>query len=58
MHVAYLPNRTRQRRLQFHFNHRLDKAPHLRVHCRLDRIEPIVEKPFSGHIGRRLRDIC
>ena len=33
------------------------KPAHFRTQLRLDRIEPIVEKLFIGHIGRRLRGI-
>ena len=41
--------RPRQRGLQLFFDHRFDKAPHLRAQRCLDRIEPIVEKSFVGH---------
>ena len=47
----------RKRRLQFFFDQRFDKAPHLPAKRRLDRVEPIVEKPCVGRIGRRLRAI-
>ncbi len=49
--------RPRQRRLQFFFDQRFDKAPHLRAQRRLDRIEPIVEKSFVGDISRRIHAI-
>src|SRR5256886_9086495 len=48
--------RTGKCRLQFFLDHRLDEAAHFCPQFRLDRIEPIVEKPF-GYFGRCLRGI-
>jgi hypothetical protein len=49
--------RTGKRRLQLFFDHHLNKATHLRTQLHLDRIEPIAEKFFIGHKGRRVRGI-